>query len=83
MPARIIDGKAVAATILEELQSRVRNLRDSGVTPGLAAVLVGDDPASPPTLPARKKTRTRWEWPHSFTGFPHPQARMSSWTLSV
>jgi methylenetetrahydrofolate dehydrogenase (NADP+) / methenyltetrahydrofolate cyclohydrolase len=46
MPARVIDGKAVAASILEELASRVRSLEGSGITPGLAAVLVGDDPAS-------------------------------------
>jgi methylenetetrahydrofolate dehydrogenase (NADP+)/methenyltetrahydrofolate cyclohydrolase len=46
MPARIIDGKAVAASILEELSSRVRSLQESGITPGLAAVLVGDNPAS-------------------------------------
>jgi methylenetetrahydrofolate dehydrogenase (NADP+)/methenyltetrahydrofolate cyclohydrolase len=46
MPARVIDGKAVAASILEELGSRVRSLEGSGITPGLAAVLVGDDPAS-------------------------------------
>ena len=45
-PARIIDGKAVAASILEEIGRRVRSLRDAGITPGLAAVLVGDDPAS-------------------------------------
>src|SRR5882672_4305551 len=46
MPARIIDGKAVAASILEEVGVRVRTLAEAGVTPGLAAVLVGDDPAS-------------------------------------
>jgi methylenetetrahydrofolate dehydrogenase (NADP+)/methenyltetrahydrofolate cyclohydrolase len=46
MPARVIDGKVVAASILEELASRVRSLEGSGITPGLAAVLVGDDPAS-------------------------------------
>jgi methylenetetrahydrofolate dehydrogenase (NADP+)/methenyltetrahydrofolate cyclohydrolase len=44
--ARILDGKATAATIKAELTERVAKLRESGVTPGLATVLVGDDPGS-------------------------------------
>ena len=43
---RILDGKAVAAQIRSEVAERVRALADHGVTPGLAAVLVGDDQAS-------------------------------------
>ncbi|GIS63459.1 MAG: hypothetical protein CM1200mP2_56840 [Planctomycetaceae bacterium] len=45
--ATIIDGKAIAATIREELAVDVAAFHaDSGITPPLAAVLVGDDPAS-------------------------------------
>ena len=44
--ARILDGKAVAAQIRSEVSDRVRALAERGVTPGLAAVLVGDDQAS-------------------------------------
>jgi methylenetetrahydrofolate dehydrogenase (NADP+) / methenyltetrahydrofolate cyclohydrolase len=44
--ARILDGKAVAAQIRSEVAERVRALHDTGITPGLAAVLVGDDQAS-------------------------------------
>jgi len=44
--ARIIDGKAIAAQVRSEVGVRVAALRQRGVTPGLAAVLVGDDPAS-------------------------------------
>jgi methylenetetrahydrofolate dehydrogenase (NADP+)/methenyltetrahydrofolate cyclohydrolase len=44
--AEILDGKATAAAIKEELKARVAALRDSGVTPGLGTVLVGDDPGS-------------------------------------
>ncbi len=45
--ATIIDGKAIAATIREELSGEVAVFKDeTGVTPHLAAVLVGDDPAS-------------------------------------
>lgn len=46
MTARIIDGKALAASIREEVAQRVANLKTQGVTPGLAVVLVGNDPAS-------------------------------------
>lgn len=46
MTARILDGKAVAAQIRSEVSDRVRALAERGVTPGLAAVLVGDDQAS-------------------------------------
>jgi methylenetetrahydrofolate dehydrogenase (NADP+) / methenyltetrahydrofolate cyclohydrolase len=44
--ARILDGKATAATIKAELRERVTRLREAGVTPGLGTVLVGDDPGS-------------------------------------
>ena len=46
MTARILDGKAVAAQIRPEVSERVRALAETGITPGLAAVLVGDDQAS-------------------------------------
>jgi methylenetetrahydrofolate dehydrogenase (NADP+) / methenyltetrahydrofolate cyclohydrolase len=44
--ARILDGRAVSAQIRSEVSERVRALSEKGVTPGLAAVLVGDDQAS-------------------------------------
>ncbi len=43
---KIIDGKAIAADIREEIAADVVALKEQGVTPGLAVVLVGDDPAS-------------------------------------
>ncbi len=47
MAAKIIDGKQVAASIRLECKVRVANLRaKTGVTPGLAVILVGDNPAS-------------------------------------
>lgn len=47
MTAKLIDGKALAARLREECRQRVRGLHDEhGVVPGLAVVLVGDDPAS-------------------------------------
>jgi methylenetetrahydrofolate dehydrogenase (NADP+) / methenyltetrahydrofolate cyclohydrolase len=44
--AGILDGKAVLATIKDELRGRVAVLRDRGVVPGLGTVLVGEDPGS-------------------------------------
>ena len=42
----IIDGNAVAALLREDLKTQIDTLRNSGVTPGLATVLMSDDPAS-------------------------------------
>ena len=44
--AAVIDGRAVAARVRERVAVEVRELRAAGVEPGLATVLVGDDPAS-------------------------------------
>lgn len=44
--AKRIDGKAVSAALREKLQLRVAALKARGVIPGLAVVIVGDDPAS-------------------------------------
>ena len=55
MAARIIDGKAVAADVRAEVAERVRALVEGGHTPGLAAVLVGDDPASHVYVSAKQK----------------------------
>ncbi len=46
MSTQILDGKAAAAAIREDLRARVQRLAEAGVTPGLGTVLVGDDPGS-------------------------------------
>lgn len=46
MSAEIIDGKAIAQDVRREVADEVNELADRGVIPGLATVLVGDDPAS-------------------------------------
>ncbi len=46
MPAEIIDGKAISSQIKEGLKQKIEHLQSGGKTPGLAAVLVGDNPAS-------------------------------------
>ena len=46
MTAKLILGKEVSAEIYGELRQRIEALKAKGVTPGLAVVLVGEDPAS-------------------------------------
>jgi methylenetetrahydrofolate dehydrogenase (NADP+) / methenyltetrahydrofolate cyclohydrolase len=46
MAARILDGAAIAGKIISELKQEVTYLRSRGVVPGLAAVQVGENPAS-------------------------------------
>jgi len=46
LPARLIDGATVGDAMRAELQGEIRRLKAGGITPGLAAVLVGDNPAS-------------------------------------
>jgi methylenetetrahydrofolate dehydrogenase (NADP+)/methenyltetrahydrofolate cyclohydrolase len=46
LPAELIDGRAIAGKIRADVADRVKKLAARGVKPGLAVVLVGDDPAS-------------------------------------
>lgn len=53
--AKIIDGKALAQSIKENIAREVDALKENGVTPGLAVILVGDDPASKVYVNNKKK----------------------------
>lgn len=55
MTAKIIDGKLVAAEMRAELKEKVAELKTQGVTPGLAVILVGEDPASQSYVSAKEK----------------------------
>lgn len=46
MSAHIIDGKALAESVKADVAHRVAELKQRGIVPGLAVVLVGEDPAS-------------------------------------
>ena len=46
MSAKLLDGKAMSAELRGKLAERVRVLKENGITPGLAVILVGHDPAS-------------------------------------
>jgi methylenetetrahydrofolate dehydrogenase (NADP+)/methenyltetrahydrofolate cyclohydrolase len=55
-PARIIDGKAVAASIRADIARHVAAImRDRAVPPGLAVILIGDDPASQVYVKSKEK----------------------------
>ncbi len=44
--AQLLDGKVMAAQVMETLKEQVESLKEKGVHPGLAVILVGEDPAS-------------------------------------
>ena len=46
MPSKILDGKALAHLAEEDIKVSVSKLKEKGVTPTLATILVGLDPAS-------------------------------------
>jgi methylenetetrahydrofolate dehydrogenase (NADP+)/methenyltetrahydrofolate cyclohydrolase len=56
MPAKILSGREISAEIKDELRARVARLKDQGVTPGLAMVRVGEDPASVSYMRQKEKT---------------------------
>src|SRR4030042_193751 len=46
MPATILDGRKISAEIREELKGEASRLKERGIVPGLAGILVGEDPGS-------------------------------------
>jgi methylenetetrahydrofolate dehydrogenase (NADP+) / methenyltetrahydrofolate cyclohydrolase len=52
----VIDGKSVAAAVLEECRAEVVELKSRGIAPGLAVVLVGEDPASQVYVGSKART---------------------------
>ena len=46
MAAQILDGKKMSESLRKEISERVTRLKEHGITPGLAVILVGNDPAS-------------------------------------
>lgn len=55
MGAKILNGKEVSARIKDELKDKVTELKKDGIFPGLAVVLVGNDPASRVYVNSKKK----------------------------
>lgn len=55
MTAKIIDGKQISADMRNEMIAEVAALKEKGITPGLAVVLVGEDPASKVYVGSKEK----------------------------
>lgn len=53
--AKIIDGKAVSAAVKQQVAEETKILKEKGVIPGLAVIIVGDDPASRVYVNNKKK----------------------------
>ena len=66
--AKIIDGKSIAAEIRQEVAIEAKTLADRDITPGLATVLVGDDPASKVYVSSKQKACAEV----GITVFDHP-----------
>lgn len=56
MSAEIISGKTIGEEIRQSISERVDSLKEHGITPGLAVILVGDDPASHTYVTNKQKT---------------------------
>jgi methylenetetrahydrofolate dehydrogenase (NADP+)/methenyltetrahydrofolate cyclohydrolase len=75
MPANILDGKSVSDTLLQKLKSRVDTRIANGQRrPGLAVILIGDDPASAIYVRNKRKScdtvgvhSVAWDWPSTTT----------------
>ena len=55
MSAKIIDGKAISLDIKQEVKKQTEQLKQKGITPCLAVVLVGEDSASKVYVNNKKK----------------------------
>ena len=57
--AEIMDGKLVSKTVREEIKEEVLKLKKDGIAPGLAVIIVGEDPAS--KVYVAKSLRGTWD----------------------
>lgn len=59
MPSKILDGKALAKLAEEDIKASVSKLKENGITPTLATILVGVDPASATYVKMKQNTCAR------------------------
>jgi len=57
--SNIIDGKAIAATVIEQVKENLNHIKNKGVEPCLAVIIVGDDPASKIYVARKKQMATK------------------------
>ena len=74
MTAQIIDGKAIAQAIREEVKTKAASLKARGITPCLAVILAGDNPASVSYVTAKKKALSEAGMADRFVHLPEAAA---------
>ena len=77
--AAIIDGKKVAEEVLAECSREIEDLKSNGITPGLAVVLVGEDPASQVYVNSKFGSVLSWEFIQKKLSFQKALLRMRFW----
>lgn len=70
MPAQILNGKLISATIREKIAKDVELLKEEGVTPGLAVILVGNDQASQTYVRNKEKACKQLAMKSEITVYP-------------
>lgn len=79
-PATLIDGKAFSATLVDRVAAAVQRLEtDHGLKPGLAVVIVGEDPASQIYVRKRVRRPCAPECAPTPTAWPKPPPRPICW----
>ena len=77
---KVIDGKAFAAKLREKIARQVKQLQSQhGFTPGLAVVMVGEDPASKVYVRNKGEQTAQPAWRASRTGCRPRPRRPSCW----
>ncbi|GJM76438.1 hypothetical protein HMSSN036_86540 [Paenibacillus macerans] len=79
MTAPIINGKQVSEEIRANIRQEVEELKTQNFTPGLAVVLVGEDPASQVYVRNKEKPAMTWAIIPKFTVCRLPPRRRSCW----
>lgn len=77
--AKILDGKAVSASVKEQVANETAALKEKGITPGLAVVIVGDDPASHVYVNNKRRRAPRLASIRRNTRCPRRLRRRSCW----
>ena len=75
--AKLIDGKVISAAVKSEVAAEVAALKEKGVTPGLAVIIVGEDPASKVYVANKEKACEQI----GMLSFPKIQPSRNFWPL--
>ena len=70
MAGELIDGKRIADDVRSELKPRLEKLAELGVVPGLAAIIIGEDPGSKLYVKMKGKASEEMGMVHWTTEFP-------------